>query len=380
MRTLTPQSTGRPAKAQQVCARLRSLAHRLGPDAKFPTVQELRQEMGVSLGTLNSALREAERQNILTRRHSVGIYVSPSLQKNVALICNPAFFRAADHSPFWDLLLSDALEPAHGSLRVTCHFAASASASAPLPPALMEEIASGQVDGVLAVSIGDEAAHWIKATNVPFVHLFGAGHVVIMPDLDEGARLAARTLAQQGCTRPGMWQASPRGAQTAYWLDRQAQTQAAFAHELKQHGVAFDPARGILGGTADEAFYADPSVVSMSLPEQGFRLARRVFSGPPALRPDGIFVTDDTMTRGALSSLQKTATRVRTDVRIVSHANRHSPVLLGHEDELARVEYDPAEFVNAMFSHLNTLMSTHPALPEEFVLIAPRVCTGHADA
>lgn len=244
MQTLTPKPSGRPAKTQQVCARLRSLAHHLGPDAKFPPVQQLRQEMGVSLGTLNSALREAERLNILTRRHSVGIYVSPILQKNVALICNPAFFRAADHSPSWDLLLSDVLEPAHGSLRVTCHFAASASEAAPLPPALMDEIVSGNMDGILAVSIGDEAARWIMAQNVPFVHLFGAGHVIIMPDQDEGARLAARTLAAQGCTRIGIWQ----GVQRPFWLERQAQIQEVFARELAQQGIAFNPALGVLGG------------------------------------------------------------------------------------------------------------------------------------
>src|SRR5688500_12473756 len=96
----------RQTKLQETCGQLEDLAHSLGPDAKLPTVIQLRDRFGVSVATLNSALTELEAQRVIRRKHGVGIYVSPRIrQRTVCLICDPSFFRVAGASPFWNLLV-----------------------------------------------------------------------------------------------------------------------------------------------------------------------------------------------------------------------------------------------------------------------------------
>ena len=76
----------RPSKITTAARALSDLAHELGPDAKLPTVAELRARLGVSVVTLNEALHEAESRQLIYRRHGVGIYVSGSIRKRVALV------------------------------------------------------------------------------------------------------------------------------------------------------------------------------------------------------------------------------------------------------------------------------------------------------
>jgi len=90
--------------------------------------------------------------------------------------------------------------------------------------------------------------------------------------------------------------------------------------------------------------------------EQGYRTATEVFGAPRREWPDGIVVTDDMMTRGALVALQNMGVRVGEDVEIATHANRGSKALLGYDHRLTLVEVDPARVVSKMFGLLETLM------------------------
>jgi hypothetical protein len=55
----------------------------------------------------------------------------------------------------------------------------------------------------------------------------------------------------------------------------------------------------------------------------------------------------------------------------VTHANRGAATLLGWENELTRIEYDPAEMVEALFALLHARLSGAP--PAGRHLILPRV-------
>src|SRR5690349_21798618 len=91
----------RRTKLQETCGQIENLAQTLGPDAKLPTVIQLRDRLGVSVATLNSAFTELEAQRVIRRKHGVGIYVSSRIrQRTVCLICDPSFFRAVGASPF----------------------------------------------------------------------------------------------------------------------------------------------------------------------------------------------------------------------------------------------------------------------------------------
>ena len=67
---------GRP-RLKATCVKLHDIARELGPDAKLPTISELKATLGVSVYTLNDAVRELERRQILRSVNGVGIYVTP---------------------------------------------------------------------------------------------------------------------------------------------------------------------------------------------------------------------------------------------------------------------------------------------------------------
>lgn len=73
-----------------LCEQLSALAHQLGQEAKMPTVLQLRDQFGVSVTILDDALGQLEAQNIVVRRHCVGIFVSPKLhQRAICYSLNP---------------------------------------------------------------------------------------------------------------------------------------------------------------------------------------------------------------------------------------------------------------------------------------------------
>ena len=88
--------------------------------------------------------------------------------------------------------------------------------------------------------------------------------------------------------------------------------------------------------------------------------------------PDGIISSDDMLTQGALTALQRLGIAVSTDLPMITHANAGSPTLIGWTDRLARAEFDPAQLVAAMFDTIERLLRGE-TVPREPVLIAPRL-------
>jgi len=359
-------TTVRPTKLQETCGRLAEIAQELGPEAKLPTVLQLRDRLGVSVATLNAALSELEAQRLIRRKHGVGIYVSPRIQqRNVVLLCDPSFFRAPGASPFWNLLVDQVRRrAAEGNEAISLHFAVD-SLDRPQPQSgvellndgLADELAAGRIDGVLGVGLPLPVADWMERQNVPMVAFAGPGLCMVGIKASEYSRLGVAALARQGSRRIALWTVSspfrPHGlyGPRASVSDPQL---GIFEEALRAHGREFDPAL-----VRDSRSLVVPgSYHTESHQEQGFRKAQEVF-GPgtdPATWPDGIISTDDMLTQGALTALHKLGMRIGEDVRIATHANVGSPALLGWEEELTLMEIDPAEIVSLMFAQLEACM------------------------
>ena len=341
-----------------LCHQLYELANGLGPDAKLPTVVQLRDSMDVSMATLNSALKELESHNVIYRKHGVGIYVSPELNQNsVCLVCDSTFMSSANHSPFWDILIEQARQRAttHNE-NFELHFShPNGALNAPLQRGLSREIEAGQVDGIIGVGFQSKAVEWIEAQGVPFVSIFGSGQYRL--NLDQGSvfRMGIKHLQQNGCRRVGLWMPVPpnRPRDTEWWVPHAA------------NGNQF------LALTDEAGLQSHPELIRLSLhylptpgglttashQEQGFQTATEVFSSPRQEWPDGLVISDDMMTQGALVAMRELRVRPGIDVKIASHANRGSPALIGLEKDLTLLEFDPAEIVNTAFSMLEDLMS-----------------------
>ena len=340
-----------PSKPQVLGERLKAMAIGLGPEAKIPTVAQLCQSLEVSTTTLNLALRQLERDGIITRRNGVGLFVGPNVRaknsQTVALVCNPDYFRAASHSPFWDLLIEESQRRATLQQQsFGLHFSLPDEASGgAIQAGLLREIEEGDVQGVLGMALPIAAVEQLDE-SVPFVAFAGPGDWRVGLDFCRLIEMGVTQLARQGCQRVGLWMPT-HFISARESFPRQSEI-ASFRAALAGHGLPFYPDL-IENGTGLENGWRLTQ-------EQGYELAGKVFERPRTEWPDGMVVTDDTMTRGILVALQKLNLRGGRDVAIVSHANRNSPVLEGHEDELSLLEFDPTELVGAMFEMLETLM------------------------
>ena len=362
---IAPKPVGRQRKFERLCAQIRDLADRLGPGAKMPTMLELRDSLGVSVATLSSVLGELEASNVISRRHGVGIYVSSRLrQKAICLICAPDFFRGGSTSPFWDLLVEQARRRAEAKDEAfSFHLSQPyGSQGVPLQDGLVSEVLAGRVDGILCLGVDRQAADWLTAQNVPTVVFAGSARWSVNLDGLEGVRLGVRELKAQGGRKLGLWSPAhpPRPG------------------DVPEVGVN-ETAREFEQALADSTLPFEPRFIQRNLgranltkQEQGYHTAIEMFGADETGWPDAVYISDDLMTQGVLPALQKLGVQVGRDVRIATHANTGSPVLLGQQEHLTLIEIDPAEVVGEMFAMLEPLM-TRQTPAQSAVLVKPKV-------
>lgn len=359
----------RRTKLQETCGQISDLAHTLGPDAKLPTVIQLRDQFGVSVATLNSALTELEAQRVIRRKHGVGIYVSPRIrQRSVCLICDPSFFRVSGASPFWNLLVDQVRRRAEAEQETfSFHFTAddpavllSEEASFPLQNGLVNDIVNGRVDGVLCVGVLKPTMQWLERQQVPLVAFAGPASYAVGINVSEVTRLGVSSLRAKGCKKIAYWAAVAPYRTSDSILPLPTDPVTRFAEHLTAAGISIDPALIRL----NTHLIVPGEHHTVSHQEQGFNLVGEVFGAEsdPAQRPDGIISADDMLTQGALTAFQRLGIRVGKDMQIATHANVGSPALLGWESDLTLIEIDPGEIVNRMFDKLQRLMDgTIPA-------------------
>lgn len=66
----------RRPRVKEACILLQDMSRKLGPEAKLPTILELQAQLGMSVKTLASAVRELEQRQVLRSVNGVGIYVA----------------------------------------------------------------------------------------------------------------------------------------------------------------------------------------------------------------------------------------------------------------------------------------------------------------
>ncbi len=365
--TILKNRTHRPlrrTKLQETCGQIADLAQTLGPDEKLPTVIQLRDRLGVSVATLNSALTELEAQRLIRRKHGVGIYVSPRIsQRTVCLICDPSFFRISGASPFWNLFVDQVRQRAEAEQEAfSFHFTADDPAfvsqeeavDAPFQSGLISDLVHGRVDGILCVGVLEPTMRWLVKQQVPIVAFAGPGPYRVGVDAKEVTRLGVQALAVKGCRRIAYWSPVVPYRAGPHSLPLDPENRTVFAECLAAEGLTLYPQLI----EQNEHLAVLPTFHTQSHQEQGYHLAVKVFgpNNPAENRPDGIVSSDDMMTQGALTSLQRLGLRIGTDVQIATHANVGSPALLGWENDLTMIEVNPAEIVHQMFDKLERLM------------------------
>ena len=357
---------GRGEATELACSRLMRIVQEMGANARLPGLRALREQIGVSQGTLNAALDRLEERRVLLRRERSGVFVASDLgRRNVCLICTLDFFLRSNVSPFWQLLL-DRIQNLAGEheTHLTVAFAGPVipealmerpSDPSPLPHYLREEITAGNFDGVLSVGLPRPTTHWIEERGIPVVAFAGAARFSVttarLPVVEQGVE----ALAKSGCRQIDLW-LPPR----SHWVDRFDLIQQAFNKSIARYsGVEGN----IVPSASEVADFDTDGVYYPARIETGWEYAHRFF-GPDsdkANRPDGVVVADDMLGLGALMGFFELGISVGEELQIASYANAGSPTLLGWEKRIYRIEYDIARLVEMLYETLEALMKNGKA-------------------
>jgi len=342
------------SKFEDVCAEIYRLAKEIGSGGKLPTVAQLCASLEVTVVTLNTALAEMERRGVIVRRRGSGIYVAPRFGlKSVALLCHPVFFQVGA-SPFWEVLVQGITRQAlQHRESFSLHFVADSDEEPPLHDGLLQQIRDGRIQGILGVGLTNAQTAWVEALGLPYVGYAGAGKYTVVQDYELLLSLGVEQLVAQGCRSVGLWAyVTPyRGRQDAESL--LAWQREAVQRVWKRFGLTVSPElicdnASLLENTA--------GMTTVSRHEQGYRTAQQAFLTEGLPRPDGVVITSDVVARGALVALQKLGITPGSDLKIATHTNVGSSVLIGFEEGLTLIEYDPQDVVSGMFDLLETLM------------------------
>ena len=373
-KTLTAKPLTYTTKTQASSNYLATLARKLGPGQRLPTMAALSEELGISVMTLNRALSELEAQGIVVRRQGSGTYVADELsQTAVALVYDRDVF-GPDASPFCSLLLHEATKIAESNnekfnLYLTMPEIEGEPAGPPIPSDLDEAIRTKRLGGVLFAGESNPAAlQWILDQGMPLVALSHAPVAMYRVRIDHAkvAAKGAREMAKRGCKRIALW--IPAGVGIgAETVGASFEELDAFKAALAENGVKYDEKlvlnRGQLSANV-------PTTPLGSNREQGRNAAQTVFGGAKSNWPDGVVCLDDMMALGALPEMKKLGVEVGRDVQFATHTNVGSSLLVGFGEELILLPIDPARVAGAMSEMLEALLRGEE-IGEPVVAIGP---------
>jgi DNA-binding LacI/PurR family transcriptional regulator len=353
-------------KVEELCQRLRALALEKGPGAQLPTVRVLCEELATTRVTLREALMLLEAEHVIYTKQRQGIFVSPRIyHKSIHILVSSQSF-AAPASPFWSMLWvqleQEALQRSTFKDEI-CTFHLVKQTDDPeysVPASVEAMLQSERADGVLAVGIQTGRAGLLNRGSIPCVTFAGGGEWTISLDSDEFGRLATETLIHQNCKKMGWWAYNV----ASHPLEKMDDVHM-FRQLLQEHKKTLYP-------ELIRVPHTPPSQTALSLQEQGYLLAREVFEGPVSTQPDGLVISNDMMTDGALVAFEELGIRPGRDIKLVTHANAGSPILFGRTKNMTVIEYDPALLAQAMFSMLDILMAGQQPV-ESNINIRPRL-------
>lgn len=378
------------SRVSEVTEAIRAMANDLGANAKLPTVSQLRHDLGASISTISGSLQELESSGVIYRRHSIGIFVSPSFNtRKIRVLLDARIVRAPGVSPFWGTLwglLADEAKNRSGQFKEECIFQVvepSLQSDQELAHNLLGEYRAGRLHGILCVGLQENLYPLLRPEIAPIVGFGGHFQWFAETDGARGIRMAVNELAKQGCKNIGLWHhvpsfvpRTPENTERETKLFRQALSRAKLpfqAHLVKERVIL------------------ENEIVVETGQEQGYQLALEVFGAVSPKRnavsrksstrsasrenvslPDGLVIAHDLTTDGALLALQELELRVGSDIKIATFGNEGSVVLFRRARQITIIEYNTLQIARAMFDMLETLMSGQTP-SRHAKLIAPRL-------
>lgn len=332
MRRFRPDSV-----AAKVAGALRQMAEEAGPGARLPSVRTLRSDLNISHAPLEAALGQLEREGVIERRQGAGVFVKERITvSRCAIIFDSHFLYGGGLSPFWPLLLRALMTagvergwepvlhlPLAGSyLNTPDHVEKGA-----LPMNLVNELTDGHVRGVIAIGLPQSVFNFINQFKVPISAFAGYGRRRVEMRGSIFLRMAIEAAAEDGFT--GLTMLDRRS-----WDEEQVE---ATAREYGLDGKVLEVGTEGVGSFRDNL-------------KDGYDASWLV--DRESLQHSALVCGTDMVSLGLLMGLRRRGLEPRRDFGLYTHANRGSSVLLGWDDDIVSIEYDPEVVATMLFDLL----------------------------
>lgn len=292
---------------------------RYAPGTRLPSTQALAAEYKTHVPTVHQALQDLVREQLLVRTPRVGTFVRQRAAKltRIGLYLTGEF--TSDVTFRFVHMLQQAVNRLcreEGMELSTWVDPRPKAAQTTAPQALLDAIAEGEVQAVLAPMTDLHHLPWQCALPVPVTFLTSEWHdQAVLFDyrqfLDDG--LAA--LAAQGCRRPGIITVLPMQSVADARLRRRTTGSLAveeFRELARGHGLTTDP--GWIRTATGELGQA-----SADIERFGYESTLSLLQGKS--RPDGLLVFTDIAAQGVLLALAHRHVRVPEDLCLALHRN-----------------------------------------------------------
>jgi len=343
------------SKEEVIHTTLLGLARRLGPGAKLPTVRQLCSKLSTSRSTMDRVLRVLETERILNCIQGSGIYVSQhSNQRKIGFIFPGNIGDPLRFSQFWGLIHAAALHVAErNGDELRTYFGCPVGGNGDMEPSafsLSDDIEARRLNGLLVAGIRGDALAWLKSSGLPMVSL-GSRKEVADASVDFDAigcvGVGVQALRDAGCKRVAI-----------VWFSGGDQLE----QENDDTTLAFQKACGEARIPYHRDFRWTPDVIApgrgwQSIEDAGAEIIRSKWAAKGE-KPDGIFFADDTMAHGGLIALLEAGVKLGRDVKVASITHKGASLLRPFWSTLIRIELDPEETVEKMFSLLGKLLQS----------------------
>lgn len=370
MKKNAPQAGNR---VDQICSLLTKIAKERGPRARLPSIKNLCESLGTSTSTLDRALSELERRDIIEREHGRGIFVSNSLRsKTIGILMevNPVLPRT---SPYYAMIVEQAeVWAARRHYGVLPYLNLSHNHGLEsVRQRLIRDVQDQRVDGVLVAGAANfDQIDWLQKNNVPCVYRgvdYEAGYHVDL-DVTSVVHSGVESLVRRGCRRIGL--IGHDGDRFDRHVSRKRQ---AILQALEAADLTYQEAYGKLHRlTWQQSVSPDAPTHEEMGRDAMLEIWQRFEDQPASSRPDGLIVTDDLLARGVLAGMHQLGLLPGRDIHIAATTNRGSPVLACYLHQLIQIEFDVSQIASTMLEMLGQLIAGKTP-PQQHIKLRPVV-------
>ena len=354
------------SKEEVIHTTLLGLARRMGPGGQLPTVRKLCEMLAASRSTMDRVLRTLESERVVNCIQGSGIYVSPLInQRKIGIIFPGNISDPLRYSQFWRLLHSAAMRlAAKNGDELKTYFGCPGHDEDNLEPStysLLDDISSRRITGLITIGIGrKEQFEWLKSYGLPTVSFGHSDMSDASLCFNDSANIQTglEALHDAGCKRVALVYLGAFSDSQ----DEKEPTSKAFKEACKALGLIYSP-----------ELRWTPSLVTHweTLEDAAASIIRQKWNSTED-KPDGVFFLDDTMAHGGMIAFLEAGIKLGSEVKVAANTHTGASLLRPFSKYLYRVEIDPTEIIEKMFSMLGKLLQGM-TLAEKHLLIEAKL-------